>query len=558
MALRALMLNKHLADKRSRLEELRAKDAELQTREAELEAAIAEAETDEEKAAVEGLIDQFDTEKQAHEEEKTTLAGEIAGLEGEIAQIAQASEAAREAAAQAQRKDEAKTMQVRKDAGSRKKFFGMTPQERDAFFAREDVKEFLSRARDAAMQRRAVTGADLTIPTVVLELIRENILEYSKLAGRVRVRAVSGKARQTVMGALPEAVWTEACASLNELSFGFTQTEVDGYKVGGILYICVATLEDSDYDLASEIITALGAAIGLALDKAILYGTGVKMPLGIVTRLAQEEQPDDYPASARPWQDLHTSNLITISGKTGLALFQELARATKAVKGKYSRGVKFWAMNEATYTDLMVEAMSINAAGAIVSAQGATMPVVGGDIVVLSDDILPDGNIVVGYGDLYLLAERAGATFARSDEFRFADDQVAFKGTARYDGTPVIAEGFAAIGLGAAPATDATFPGDTANDTTLADLTIGSLSLSPSFDPEVLAYAVTATAASDAVTASPAQPRARVTLEYGGKSYPNGAAIKWTADSTAHPLTVTVENGVSRRAYTVQVTKASA
>lgn len=279
------------------------------------------------------------------------------------------------------------------------------------------------------------------------------------------------------------------------------------------------------------------------------------MPLGIVSRLAQDSQPSDYPTVSRPWEDLSGTNLITISGKTGLALFQELAKSTKVIKGKYSRGVKFWAMNESTYTDLMVEAMSINAAGAIVSAQGATMPVVGGDIVVLSDDIITDGNIIVGYGDLYLLAERAGSSFARSDEYRFADDQVAFKGTARYDGAPIIAEGFAAIGIGSAPATDATFPGDTANDTTLTDLSIGSLSLSPTFNPETLSYTATATAASDAVTANPTQARAKVTLTYNGKNYPNGGSVKWLADSTAHPLEIEVENGVSVRTYTVQVTK---
>ena len=164
---------------------------------------------------------------------------------------------------------------------TRKKFFGMNAQERDAFFASEAVKDFLQRTRDMAMQKRTVTGADLTIPTVVLELIRENIESYSKLVSRVRLRSVSGRGRQNVMGAMPEAVWTEACASLNELDFGFSQTEVDGYKVGGVIYICIATLEDSDYDLASEIITALGASIGIAVDKAILYGTGVKMPQGI-------------------------------------------------------------------------------------------------------------------------------------------------------------------------------------------------------------------------------------------------------------------------------------
>ena len=548
MALRALIIGKKLMEARGRLEKLREKDEEFQTREAELEEAISEAESEEDQEAVEKLVEEFETEKEAHEEEKKKLEEEISDMESELEEIAK-EPAARMKKQVKEKRGESRTMETRK------KFFGMDAQERDAFFANEEVKEFLQRARDLAIQKRTITGAELTIPTQVLELIRENVENYSKLVNRVRVRYVSGKARQNVMGAFPEAVWTEACASLNELSFGFTQTELDGYKVGGIIYICIATLEDSDYDLASEIITALGAAIGIALDKAILYGTGVKMPLGIVSRLAQDSQPSDYPTVSRPWEDLSGTNLITISGKTGLALFQELAKSTKVIKGKYSRGVKFWAMNESTYTDLMVEAMSINAAGAIVSAQGATMPVVGGDIVVLSDDIITDGNIIVGYGDLYLLAERAGSSFARSDEYRFADDQVAFKGTARYDGAPIIAEGFAAIGIGSAPATDATFPGDTANDTTLTDLSIGSLSLSPTFNPETLSYTATATAASDAVTANQTQARAKVTLTYNGKNYPNGGSVKWLADSTAHPLEIEVENGVSVRTYTVQVTK---
>ena len=41
--------------------------------------------------------------------------------------------------------------------------------------------------------------------------------------------------------------------------------------------------------------TMLGQSIGLALDKAIVYGTGVKMPLGIVTRLAQASKAEGCP-----------------------------------------------------------------------------------------------------------------------------------------------------------------------------------------------------------------------------------------------------------------------
>ena len=38
------------------------------------------------------------------------------------------------------------------------------------------------------------------------------------------------------------------------------------------------------------------------------------------------------------------------------------------------------------------------------------------------------------------------------------------KGTARYDGQPVIAEGFVAIGLGTTPNATMTFAADTANE----------------------------------------------------------------------------------------------
>lgn len=546
MALRAIMLKAKIDKKRSELEELKKKDADFATREAELETAIGEAQTEEEQQVVSEQVETFEAEKKGHNEKKEGLEKEIEELENDLEKEEQQPPV--EPVRVKEPKGEKRAMR------SRRKFFGMDAQERDAFFANEEVKAFLQRARELASEKRAVKGADLTIPTVVLDLIRENIMNYSKLVRRVRLVPVSGKARQNIMGTVPEAVWTEMCAKLNEIDFGFNQTEVDGYKVGGVIYICKATLEDSDYDLMAEIITALGIAIGIALDKAILYGFGTKMPLGIVTRLEQTSEPSDYNANARPWVDLHESNVITIaSEKTGLEFFKEIVSAGGKAKNRYARGGKFWAMNENTYTKIKIEAMNFNAAGAIVSVQDGTMPVAGGDIEVLSEDIIADNNIVCGYGELYLLAERAGSEFARSDEYRFAEDQVAFKGTARYDGEPVIAEGFVSIGLGAAPAKSVTFTGDTANDARLIDLTIGTETLSPSFESGKFAYTIASATGSDgAVTATPVQAGAKVEITYDGKNVVNGGTIKFSGTKT---LTVTVKNGLGVMQYIVNITK---
>lgn len=231
----------------------------------------------------------------------------------------------------------------------------------------------------------------------------------------------------------------------------------------GYYAICNANLEDSDVDLASELITALSQAIGKALDKAILYGDANKKPLGVLARLAQTEQPSDYPTTARPWVDLHTTNIKTIAaGTTGAALIAAIVEAFGNAKGSYSRGEKVWVMNEKTYTSLVSASVSVDASGAIVAGVNGVMPVIGGVIEVL--DFIPDNVIIGGYFDLYLLAERAGARFATSEHVRFLQDQTVFKGTARYDGKPAIAEGFVAIGLnGTTPDATMTFAPDTAN-----------------------------------------------------------------------------------------------
>lgn len=456
MALRTLMLKKSIDDKRAALEGLTARSEELEKREKDLEAAIEEVTTQEERDAVSEEIEKFDADKADFEAEKKKLEDEIRGLEEELDSLEKAKEVKPEPEKAPEERKENKHMETRK-------FFRMNTQERDAFFAREDVQHFLGEVRSCIREKRALSNVGLTIPEVMLGLIRENIMEYSKLYKHVNVRQIAGEGREIVMGTIPEAVWTDCCANLNELDLSFFDAEVDCWKVGGYFAVCNANLEDSDIALASEILTAIGQAIGLALDKAILYGTGTRMPLGVVTRLVQTAAPADYPATARPWADLHSSNVKSISANVEDAdLFKEIVLALGAAKSNYSRGTKVWVMNETTYTTLVANAMTIDANGAIVSGVSGQMPVVGGTIEVLN--FIPDNVIIAGYFDLYLLAERAGTKFASSEHVRFLQDQTVFKGTARYDGLPVISEAFVAIGLGGTtPNATMTFAADTAN-----------------------------------------------------------------------------------------------
>ena len=458
MALRVLMTKKKLDTAKKSLEDLRSQREDFEKRELDIEKAIEEALTEEEKKVVEEEIDKHEAEKAELDEKEKALSDEVSELEQELANLEAEQEekpVEKEEVPQEERKV-VKTMETRK-------FFNMNAQERDAFFAREDVKSYLDEVRSAIREKRALTNVGLTIPEVFLGLIRENLIDYSKLYKYVDVRRVSGDARAVIMGAIPEAVWTECCANLNELTLGFNDVELGCWKVAGYYAVCNANLEDSDVNLASELIRALSQGIGLALDKAILYGTGTRMPLGVVARLAQTEAPASYPATARTWVDLHTSNIKSIAANTtGAALIAAIVTAFGNAKGKYSRGSKVWVMNELTYTNMVAASVSVDASGAIVAGVNGQMPVIGGNIEVL--DFIPDNVIIGGYFDLYLLAERAGAKFMSSEHVRFLQDQTVFKGTARYDGEPAIAEAFVAIGLnGVTPNATMTFAADTAN-----------------------------------------------------------------------------------------------
>lgn len=468
MALKQLMIQKKIDQRKSSLADLMLREEQFKTRSEELETALGEAKTEEEINAVEESINTLDTEKTDVEEKKSALEGEIAELENELEQLNSKIDDSEK------RSKENEQTQIRTQIGGvtmkRFKFFGgMQRNEVEDLIKREEVQEFLTHTRGIMQEKRAVTGAELTIPEVMLELLRDNLHRYSKLITRVNLKPVSGKARQNIMGTVPEGIWTEMVGKLNELSFGFNQIEVDGYKVGGFIAVPNSTLEDSDLALANEILDILGQAIGLALDKAILYGTGTKMPVGIVTRLAETAKPGYWGTSEKAWTDLHTSNLLLIdpAANTDVLFYKDLILKLGKAKANYSNGQKFWVMSSNTFATLQAKALTINAAGAIVSGQNGTMPIVGGDVVEL--DFVPDNVIVGGYGSLYLLAERAGSSLAQSEHAQFIEDNTVFKGTARYDGRPVLGEGFVAINISQADlqtppkATDVTFAADSAN-----------------------------------------------------------------------------------------------
>jgi len=460
--LRALMLRKKINDAKKEIAALRAKDSDFETRAADIQKrtddtaqAIEEAQTEEEKQVVEDAIASIEADKAALDSEKAENDQKIADLEGEVSEMEKELEdvedqqrASQKVAAQATENTVTQTPEgVNFTERNMNKMFKtrslnrMTDIQRAEFVQREDVQKTLAEVRTLIKEKRTVTGAGLTIGETILGLIRENVIDYSKLYGRVNTAVTNKDGRVIVQGIVSEAIWTECCAALNELDLEFGQVELDCYKVAGYLVLCNANIEDSDIDLLDAVVVGLSQSLGKAIDKAILYGTGTKMPTGVVTAIAST-----------------ASQLVTISGSDhGTAFIQDIIKAAAKADSKYSRGDKLWVMSDATYATVMAEAVAIDGSGAYVAMVNGRMPAIGGDIIVVND--VPDNTIVMGYFDLYALLEKKGITIDTSEHVKFLEDQTVVRGRARMDGKPAVAKAFVAIGIGAAPTTSVVFPG---------------------------------------------------------------------------------------------------
>lgn len=456
--LRALMLRKKINDAKKDIEALRAKEPDFETRAADLQKrtdeaaqAIDEANTDEEKQVVEDTVtaienDQaaLDAEKAENDQKIADLEGEVSEMEAELAQVEDEQRAKPVSAAEPQVITPSGVTITERNSNKMFKtrsIRNMSIEQRAALVAREDVQKTLAEIRTLIKEKRSVTGQNLTIGETILGLVRENIIDYSKLFGRVNSFTTNKDGRVIVQGLVSEAIWTECCAALNELDLEFGQVELDCYKVAGYLVLCNAAIEDSDIDLLDAVVVGLSQSIGKALDKAIVYGTGVKMPTGVVTAIADT-----------------ASQKVTISSSDhDKKFFQDIIGAAAKADSKYSRGEKLWIMNDATYATVMQEAVAVDGSGAYVSVVNGRMPAIGGEIIVIND--IPNNNIVMGYFDLYALLEKKGITIDTSEHVKFLEDQTVVRGRGRYDGKPVVNKAFVAIGIGSAPTTEVDFPG---------------------------------------------------------------------------------------------------
>ena len=467
MALKVLMLRSKLAPLQTQLAGLESVRDGFAAREAELARDIEAAQTEEERSVVESAVEAFEQERASNAAELNRVQGEIDAINEQIRSLeaAQTPPPAQSPAGDPTPRTYENERSYNNMSNSDRRWFGLTYQERDSLLRKDSTQDFLRRFRALREQQNSATGAELGIPTDFMQILRDLTYQNSKLWSYVHSESIRGHSRQNVAGTGAEAVWTEMLANINEISLDFTQLEMDGYMLAGYMAISNAAIQDdADLQLLTSILNAMGEANARALDKAIVYGTGKKMPVGFVTRLAAATTPTWWGNDQGDFTDLHTSHILKldIDATSGAAFFSTLIEALGIADPKYSDGRVFWVMNRKTHIRLMSKALAFNAAAAITAGISNTFPIVGGDIVEL--EFMADNDIAGGFGSLMRMAEREGLAIASSDIPFFLRNMTVYRSIGRYDGKPARGEAFVMVNFhNTAPRTSISFAPDYAN-----------------------------------------------------------------------------------------------
>lgn len=415
--LKQLKLQTELKQRKLELEELQKRQADFKTRQAKLETALNEAEKDEDVELVNSQVEELEKEvKEANVDEKISkVEEEIERINGELADIDERS-----------KKPKAEQPKQTEKRGKEMNRYQVRELLRTGeYYERAEVKEFYDKFKNL----RAVTGGTLTIPDIVINRIMDILGDYSTLYPLVNKIQVKGTARILVDTDTTAATWIEQNGTIADGDVGtITNVDFDGWKVGKVTFVDNSMLQDSIVNLDDYVVKKLARSISLALDLAILNGTGAagKQPEGIIPAIPE-------------------ANKVTVADPTIADIVKNVGLIDT---GADSIGEIVVVMKRSTYYNRFVQfTVQTNSNGDVVGTlPNLKNPDLLGLRVVFNNNMDED-KVLFGDFDKYTLVERENITIDKSEHVKFAEDQMAFRGKGRFDGKPTKPEAFALVTL---------------------------------------------------------------------------------------------------------------
>ena len=298
-----------------------------------------------------------------------------------------------------------------------------SPEYRVAFLKNLQSKQLTD------VEKRTLTttaGATAAVPTTTLNLIIDKLRQVSVLFPRVSVSFVPGNLSFVVANAKNAAAWHVQGAAGTAYDDTVASVSLSGYELIKLVEVSIAAQQMTIDAFEAYIVAEIGRQLAIALENAILNGSGSVQPTGILNGVTWDSSNSTTWALA---SSVSYDNIVD-----GLALLPTMYHPQAVFV--MSRKTLFGGIRKVktTYGEpLFTYAPSDKAA----------MTILGYPVIV--DDYIADDTILIGDLSYYKLNFSLAPTIETSREAAFSYGKVVYRGLAVVDGKPALSEAFVKI-----------------------------------------------------------------------------------------------------------------
>lgn len=271
-------------------------------------------------------------------------------------------------------------------------------------------------------------SAVATVPTTIVNRVFDGLTKEHKLLGLVD-QAMVGLSTEWIfsIGVNP-AKWGTICSNLQEiLDKGFRKVSLGLFKLTAYMPVCKGLLDlNSPEWLARYVLTVIQESLAIAIEMAIVDGTGKEQPIGMRRSTTNVSSGEHTVIDATEIEKLDPetsgkimADLVEYKVETGVKKTRTVAPSDVVIL-----------VNPVTYWTKVFPMMTLqNLNGVYV--QSLPLP-----FNIVQSEAVPADELIIGVAKDYFFGIGKGTTLSQSDEVRFIEDERVYAGKFYGNGTP--------------------------------------------------------------------------------------------------------------------------
>lgn len=259
------------------------------------------------------------------------------------------------------------------------------------------------------IEKRGFTDLSIVMPKTIFDRVFEDLEREHPLLSEITFQNTTAVTEWIVRtNDCESAWWGKLTDSIKkELSHGFDKTKTDMYKLSAYMPVAKAMLDLGPEWLDRYVRTVLSESISLALELAIIAGTGKEQPIGMIKDLKGAVVDGIYPnKTAAELTDLKPISL----GKN------IMAPLTK--NGKRAVPMVLMLVNPLDYWEKIFPGTTVLTANGIYVYGVLPIPA-----KIVQSVAVPKDRLIAGMATDYFMGVGSTGNIEYSDEYRFLEDE---------------------------------------------------------------------------------------------------------------------------------------